>query len=178
MGRGDRKRKSRRKARTASKQVLRVVRSQNQPEAHERAAVALCERPTPERHAQGTWAEAEGSMKSRQPIVDLAADQIGRLYTRKQITSTQEQAARHWQELRARYLAELPEISGYKSCLAGSVPGYDDSDGNPAVIAEYRTLEGKLGVVYRRELLWVCDEGNEPTSVPKLRAALDVVAQA
>ena len=133
-------------------------------------------RPTPERKSRGSWAVPQGGLKSQQPMVDVASDMIGQLLVAKQITSEQEQAARQWQELRARYVAEMPEIQGYKSCLAGSVPGYDDGDGNPAVIAEYRGIERALGWRLRREVLWVADLDNAPTRIETLRAALDVIA--
>lgn len=134
------------------------------------------ERPTDERMAHGKWAEPQGAMKATQPIVDLASDVVGDLYHRGQITSAQEQAARLFQQLRADYLQELPDISGYKSCLAGGVPGYDDGVGNPDVIARYRSIEGKLSLPERREMLWVCDANHQPRNLPALQAALDVVA--
>lgn len=117
-----------------------------------------------------------GPEKRYLPDLDAACDVIGALYVGRHITHAQEQAARAFQELRAAYLAELPDISGYKSCLDGGVPGYDDGDGNPEVIARYRSIEGKLELGQRRELLLVCDMGDRPTNIELLRAALDVVA--
>ncbi len=132
-------------------------------------------RPTDERRAHGSWAEPQGGQKSRQPVIDLAVDAIGRLLVQNKISSAQEQAARQYQQLRAAYLAEFPDIGGYKSCLAGGTPGYDDGDGNAAVIAEYRRMEGRLNLMQRRELLWVCDMGNRPTNLVLLRKALDIL---
>lgn len=135
-------------------------------------------RPTKERKSRGTWAEPQGGVKSQQPIVDLAHDRIGQLHVDRKITTSQEQAARSWQWLRAKYLAEMPEISGYKSCLAGSVPGYDDGDGDAVVIAAYRAMERSLSLPQRRMMLLVCDMNERPPNIEILRAALDVIAGA
>jgi len=135
-------------------------------------------RPTAERMEHGYWAMPAGPGKEFQPAVDLAADMVGWLHVTKQITTSQEQSARAWQELRERYIAELPEVQSYKSCLAGSVPGYDDGDGNPAVIAAYRRLERAMTLPQRREMLHVCDSGYKPTNIDTLRGALDAIGGA
>ena len=132
-------------------------------------------RPTDQRRGRGTWANPQGAMKSHQPVVDLASDMVGALHVAKQITDSQEQAARLFQRLRRAYLAELPEVEGFRSCIAPHVPGYDDSDGNPAVIAAYRTVEGKLTFRQRTELLHVCDDGKRPYAMDILRVALDLI---
>ena len=48
---------------------------------------------------QGKWAKPQGLDKRSQPMVDLASDMIGALYQSKQINTSQEQAARTFQEL-------------------------------------------------------------------------------
>lgn len=132
-------------------------------------------RPTSERKSRGTWAEPSGMGKHERPVVDLASDEIGRLFQAGRITGSQEQAARQYQELRAAYISELPDVRGFKSCLAGSVPGYDDGDGNPEVIAAWRKLDGRLSHPQRREMLLVCDMDERPRSIETLRAALDAI---
>ena len=131
-------------------------------------------RPTPERLQRGTWAEPQGMGKDMQPTVDLTADMIGIMYEHKMISTSQEQAARLFQELRAAYLAELG-TSGYGSCLADNQQGYDGSDGNPAVIAEYRALERKIGRI-KTACLVLMTEGKR-VDLTALRRALDAVAK-
>ena len=133
------------------------------------------ERPTPERMAKGVWTQPKGMGKNEIPVTDIASDTIGLIHYRGQITSRQEQAARSFQAIRAAYLVELPEISGYKSCIAGDVPGYDDGDGDPVVIARYRKIERELGRQGRIEMLLVCEGNEQPRSIELLRWALDVV---
>ena len=131
-------------------------------------------RPTPERLERGTWAEPQGMGKDMQPTVDLTADLIGELYHAGKLNPSQEQAARLFQELRAAYLAELG-TSGYGSCLADNQQGYDGSDGNPAVIAEYRALERKIGRI-KTACLVLMTEGKR-VDLTALRRALDEVAR-
>jgi len=134
------------------------------------------ERPNALRKSRGMWAIPKGMGKHEQPAVDMASDMIGVLYVGRQISSQQEQAARLYQELRAAYLAELPDVRGYKSCLAGSVPGYDDTDGNAEVIAAFRSLEKRLTQPMRREMLIVCGMDERPRNIETLRAALDAIS--
>jgi hypothetical protein len=121
--------------------------------------------------ARGCWHVAAKDA----PAVDIAADMVGQLRAAQQITQSQEQAARTWQQLRAAYLAELPEISGYRSCIDPSVPGFDDSDGDPVVIERYREVERALGQQGRRIMLWVCEADERPYDLRLLKWALDVV---
>ena len=102
----------------------------------------------------------------------MASEVIDMLFQAGKITSSQEQAAIMFKAARSAYMKELPEISGYKSCLAGSVPGYDDGDGNPDIIAGYRALEAKLD---RQERISVIDatDGVHPVSMAMLRSGLD-----
>lgn len=167
------KRRRRKKARTEAQSPVAGSGSQNRDLTPSALPDRPNNRPTAERMARGAWAMPQGAQKSRQPVVDAASDMVGWLLVSKKITHSQEQAARHFQELRGRYMDELPEISGYKSCLAGSVPGFDDGDGDAAVIAEYRRIERKLTIPQRREVLRVCDMGEKPANIELLRSALD-----
>lgn len=142
-----------------------------------RTAPAQTSRPTPERLSQGRWATPQGMGKDMQPMVDLASDMIGALYQSKQITTSQEQAARLFQELRAGYLSEL-EVAGYKSCLAGGVRGYDGGDGNVEAIKAYRSLESRIGRIKTACLILECDRGQHerPINLEVLRRSLDAVS--
>lgn len=133
------------------------------------------QRPGEYRRRHGVWADPTGSAKSTQPSVDLAADMVGQLHVARRITDAEEQAARTFQAARVAYLAELPEISGYRSCIAPTVPGYDDGDGSPEVIAAYRGLEAKMTTRERSEVLRVCEENQRPARLDVLRAGLQKI---
>lgn len=133
------------------------------------------QRPSEWRRRFGVWADPTGAAKSTQPTVDLAADMVGALHCAKRITDAQEQAARTFQAARRAYVAELPEVSGYKSCLAGEVPGFDDGDGNEQVIAAYRSIEARLTMRERSEVLRVCEDNAPPVRVEILCDALDKI---
>ncbi len=172
------KRRARKKARTASKMAFGGVVPQKYnktPTAPAQKARGHAERPTPERMARGVWAEPVGAIKSQQPVVDIAHDMIGRLHCEKRITGAQEQAARSYQETCAAYLAEMPDIGGYKSCLNGGTGGHDDSDGDPAIFAAMRSLERRVGIIGSAELYRVCIAGDHPRNIKILRNALDAV---
>lgn len=132
-------------------------------------------RPTDERMARGNWRLPQGMGKNEQPVIDTSSDIIGQLHDAGRITSGQEQAARHWQALRAAYIAELPDVAGFKSCIAGSVPGFDDGDGDAAVIYEYRRMESRLTRSQRLEVLHVCEDGYRPRDIAVLRSALGAI---
>lgn len=132
-------------------------------------------RPTEQRMARGNWRLPSGMGKHEQPVIDTSADIIGQLHDAGRITSGQEQAARHWQALRAAYIAELPDVAGFKSCIAGSVPGFDDGDGDAAVIYEYRRMESRLTRSQRLEVLHVCEDGYRPRDIAVLRSALSAI---
>lgn len=130
-------------------------------------------RPTAERRARGIWHMPKGQGKSDRPMFDRAEDMIGRLYAEGQLTDGQEMAARQWQEIHAAYEAEIG-CKGYRSCLDISSGGYDGSDGNPALMREYRRLLRVLGsaaAILRRE----CAKGpdDKPGHIAFLRVALD-----
>lgn len=130
-------------------------------------------RPTAERRARGVWHTPKGQGKSDRPMFDRAEDMIGRLYAEGQLTDGQEMAARQWQEIHAAYEAEIG-CKGYRSCLDISSGGYDGSDGNPAVMREYRRLLKALGsaaAILRRECAKGPDE--QPGQIAFLRVALD-----
>jgi hypothetical protein len=134
------------------------------------------ERPTDERTARGVWAVSRDAVKHQQPMVDLSCDCIGALYVGGALNHTQEQAARSFQGARWEYLRELPGLSAFKSCLAGSVPSYDDGDGDVEIIRHYRAIETKLrrrGLL--RVVLVVCDGDQMPSDLNELRDALDLL---
>lgn len=137
----------------------------------------LTARPTPERMAHGKWVSPQGSGKHMQPMVDMASDMLGRLYISGQITTSQEQAARTFQQVRAAYIQELG-TKGYGSCLADNQSGYDGGDGDPSVIAEYTALEWKVGRINIACLKIECDKSADqsPGDLGALRRALDAVA--
>ena len=171
-------RAERRKARKRQKDRMKDVVAdlgRKPAEPISEAAVSVCERPTDERKLRGKWHVPKGSDRRTRPMIDMESDEIARLYVSKKITHAQEQSARSFQQIRANYLKELPDITGYKSCLSGSVPGYDDGDGNPVVIATYRSIEAKLSLPERRELLRVADSNEKCRHIDLLQSALDVV---
>lgn len=153
----------------------KVKRVNAQPKTEERAAGPEAVRPTPERQMHGVWTKPTGVGRNEIPVVDLMADMVASLHYRRLITDSQEQAARTFQATRAAYVAELPEVSGYKSCLAGDVPGYDDGDGDAVVIERYRAIERAVGRQGRIELLHVCEENQKPRYIDLLRWALDTI---
>lgn len=155
-----------------SRRKAKKINATPKPEA-ERGPQA--ERPTAERMARGVWTEPKGMGKHEIPVTDLAADMIGLLHYLGRITERQTQAALTFMEARIAYLAEIPDVTGYKSCIAGDVPGYDDGDGDPVVIERYRRMERALGRQGRIEMLWVCEGNHTPRSLDLLRWALDVV---
>ncbi len=172
------RRRNRKKARQASQGVLAA----HVPEKRRKATTAAAGeargqavRPTSERIARGVWAEPVGAVKSQQPIVDMAHDMVGRLHCDRKITDAQEQAARSYQETCAAYLAEMPDIGGYKSCLSGGTGGHDESDGDPTVFAAMRGIERRVGIIGSAELYRVCISGDRPRNIQILRGALDAV---
>lgn len=169
------RRKERRKAAQAQAGIVGQRRAGGAPVAAT-APTQEAERPTAQRLARGNWRMPTGMGKHDAPAVDTSADMIGQLHDAGQITGGQEQAARHWQALRARYVAELPDVATFKSCIAGSVPGYDDGDGDPVAIEEYRRVERRMTRQQRSEVLHVCEEGHKPRNLEWLRSALDVVS--
>ena len=128
------------------------------------------DRPTDERMRRGKWAMPQGPLKALQPVVDMASDAVGLLHQRGLLTGDEEQAARHFQKLRYAYLQEIPDIAQFKSCIAGSVPGYDDGDGNADIIQAYREIEDRIGRKRRTIVLAVCEDGKLPGSVVALTA--------
>jgi hypothetical protein len=181
MGKGDNKRRrARRKAeqrRTAEIAGQHAAQGGNGTHAAAQAVSGgkEAERPTAQRLARGNWNIPKGMGKHERPAIDTSADIIGQLHDAGKITGGQEQAARHWQSVRARYVAELPDVATFKSCIAGSVPGYDDGDGDEQAIFEYRQIERRLSRAQRVEMLHVCEDGYKPRNLDILRAALDVV---
>ena len=136
-------------------------------------------RPTAERIMQGKWATPQGLDKRSQPMVDLASDMIGALYQSKQINTSQEQAARTFQELWAAYRSEIG-ASEFRSCLAGGVGAHDDGDGNPAVYAAWYSLCNRIGRISVAAIKMNVERnaGEKPVNLQALKSALDRVAGA
>lgn len=174
-----RKRIKRQKRAQEAQALRQAVNTHNKGELPasdaENGPTVKAERPNALRKSRGMWAIPKGMGKHEQPAVDMASDILGVLLVFKRITVEQWSAARHFEELRAAYIAELPDVKGYKSCLAGSVPGYDDGEGDPEIIAVYRKMEAKLTLPQRRELLLVLDR-KRPRDIKTLRAALDAIS--
>ena len=158
MGKGSKAKKPRYKIR--AREITKDVAT-GQPPPPRGAA----ERPTDERKARGVWIEPQGAMQAAQPTVDVANDAVGRMYERKLIGKAEEQAARRFQEIRAAYIAEMPDIAQLKSCIAGSVPGYDDGDGNPAILKAYRKIEAMMTPGQRSLVIALCEGGHVPSDV-------------
>jgi len=114
--------------------------------------------------------------KNEIPVTDVASDMIGLLLFERKITDSQEQAARVFQAARWDYLHELPEIGEFKSCLNAEQGGFDDSDGNEAVIRRYREIERAVGKAGVSQLIWVCQGDGKPFNLAALRVALDAIS--
>lgn len=146
------------------------------------AGIIEAERPTPERMRFGKWSDPKGPGRKHRALVCTTPDVIGVLFEGGLITNAQEQAARHYQETRQRYMGELPDVAGFRSCINDSVPGYDDGDGDPNTIRAYRELCSRLrrGVGHsgEREVLRVCGMDERPGNLALLRRGLDVLAVA
>lgn len=155
----------------------RVKKVHAQPKTEELSAGKPAQRPTAERMARGVWTEPTGMGKNEIPVTDVASDMIGLLLFERKITDSQEQAARVFQAARWDYLHELPEVSGYKSCLSAEQGGYDDSDGNEAAIRRYRDIERAVGKAGVSQLIWVCQGNGKPFNLAALRVALDAIGE-
>lgn len=179
MGKGSktRQRAARRAAKAQAKLSAGVGRREPPTPAHGplESRHGRIVRPTPEREARGKWAERRIGARIA-PAVDLHHDTIARLHEAGHISAAQEQAARDWQELRAAYLAEYPDVRGYGSCLDIGVGGHDDSDGDPAILLAYRRIEARLSPRMALELRRVCEDDLPPGSLLILGMALDAVA--
>lgn len=164
----------RRKARNAQVAPSGGQGSQMQKAPLTGAENGVYEMPTKERHARGTWAPPAKGQPG--PHVDLAADMIGRLHIEGAITTSQEQAARLFQELRAGFEAELG-VPGYGSCFNDSRAGHDGGDGNPEAITAWRRMEQRIGRVKSALLQVETAKGadQKPNDMGALRNALDCV---
>lgn len=78
-------------------------------------------------------------------------DMIGFMHAVGYLTSAEEQAARMFQEAYRAYLAEIG-TRGYGSCLADNMAGYVGDDGRADVIASYRRIEARIGLLYTSHL--------------------------
>jgi len=135
--------------------------------------------PTPEQLSGGSYAAPQGQGRKRKPYVNTTPDLIGVLFKRGKITGDEEQAARHFQRIRAAYVAELG-VTGYRSCLDQTRGGHDDSDGDLAAIAAYDSLRQLLGP---RHCAFVARETDKPATqraedLRRLKLALRRIAGA
>jgi hypothetical protein len=135
--------------------------------------------PTPRQQAHHAYAKPEGQAKNSKPWINETPDLIGVLYKRGRITTAEEQAARHFQKVRAAYLQEIG-IAGYRSCLDITKAGHDDSDGDFAVIAADAELRDVLGA---RVYSFVARETDKPATqraedLRRLKIALQKIAGA
>lgn len=162
----------RRKARRQRAKV--TLKATMAPDAPHSAPARQTARPTAERMARGVWANPQGQDKGRQPMVDVASDMIGELLVAKRITTSQEQAARLFQRLRAAYLVEIgaPHLG---SCLSGGNGGYDAGDGSPETIKAYRDIENRIGRIKTACLILETEKlsGDRPNDLGVLRLSLD-----
>jgi hypothetical protein len=130
-------------------------------------------RPTPERMARGIWITPERN-PDENITIDRAVDMIGLLFATGQIDYAQHAAARQFQEILESWLAEL-SLVGFRSCLAGGVGGYDNSDGDPAAARAHDAMMRRLGSVrywYLRSEIDKGPDGRMP-DLAILRRALD-----
>jgi len=174
-------------SKAAARRKKKAAQGQQSPQAARVAEIATnatggpeigqTTRPTPERMALGKWIKPQGADKRSQPMVDTANDMIGRLYQQGQLTASQEQSARTFQELWAAYRSELG-VSEYRSCLAGGVGAHDESDGRPEVYAAWYGLCDKIGRVSVAAIKMHVERGadEKPINLPALKSALDRVA--
>lgn len=133
---------------------------------------AAAARPTAERAAKTRWSTPDEKTSA---LTDLLPDVVAALHIAGQITDAQEMAARAYQQARADYLAEFPELDGFSSCLNFSVPGFDDGDGNPAILLRFRRMEKLAGPQGQAALFWTCAENREPNNLVALKAALTAI---
>lgn len=110
-------------------QALRAV------EKRTRAAVRATL--TPEQHKKpGYRTNAQGHV--------VRLDLIGVLHEDGFLSDSEEQAARRFQELRRDYEYEMRK-RGFRCTLEDSAGGFDNGDGRPEVVREYRRCEDVLG---------------------------------
>lgn len=133
--------------------------------------------PTPEQIGKGMYDAPTGLGRRHKPFINTAPDLIGVLFRQNRISAAEEQAARHFQQVRAGYIAEIG-ISGYRSCLDQSRGGYDGTDGDPAAVAAYDALRKLLGP---RHCAFVAQEVDKlahqrTDNLLRLRAALRKIA--
>jgi len=142
------------------------------------AAVIEAVRPTDEQLARGRWLIPAGQGRSERPAVNLAHDLVAELFFAEKLTMQQEQAARHFQTLRAAYLDQLGVASG-RSCLDVGIGGHDEDEGDPRAIRAYRDIERRAGPLFAAALVYVCCPRHPRgmCGLRTLRAALDRIAK-
>lgn len=171
MGKGDKRRRKRHRMR--EKQIVHVGAENPVKATHAPVQRASGTEPTPERLARGSWADRKQGAKQ---YIDRAADVIGEMHLDGTISDQQLNAARHYEEVRARFLAGLPDVSGYKSCLGDNVGGYDAGDGDPATEKEMRAIERAIGMIGSWELSRVVADQVRPRRLDVFKSALDAIS--
>jgi hypothetical protein len=173
MGKGSRNKKPKHKKRPHAGQ-----QRQDTPKAvgaPEEPTFAL--RPPPERQQHGKVILPFGVGKNERPATVEGVDMVAKLYEGGQLTYTQEQAARSFQQLHADYVADLGVSTG-RSCLDIGPVGHDAGDGNPEVAARHRRIVRALGMIREAEVRRVVLSGQRPRNLLVLKDGLNVVANA
>lgn len=168
MGKGSRKKKQK----ISNRRTQAIETPANKPEKPKPLA------PTPEQQGRGVYVFTKGPGIRSEHVTNLASDMIGRLHCDGQITTAQEQAARHFQRVWHDYRASLP-LKGYRSCLDISAGGYDGSEGDPRAEREWADLKRRVGGIVTAVLVSEIDKPTEakPHIIGQLRFALDKVAE-
>lgn len=171
MGKGD-------KTRARAKKLNKRERQSALPHTRksQRTNVPEILAPTPEQQPRGVYVRAKGPGADPRQVVNLASDMIGELLCAGDITPSQEQAARTFQEVRSKWLAEIG-AANFRSCLDIGACGYDDGDGDPASIAAYRAIERRIGRLHVAVLASEVDKpaGHKPHILGQLRSALQAM---
>lgn len=134
-------------------------------------------RPTIERMAKGAFRMPAGRGKQSMPAVDEEHDAIAKLHRARLISDDQEQAARDWQDLKAAIRAELGLSQG-RSCLDMTPCGYDNDDGDPALMQRWERIEAELGSWKTGALDYTCVLGHPPANLGLLKSSLDAFIRA
>lgn len=133
-------------------------------------------RPPKDRARHNTVRIPRGMGKNELPALVVDCDPIAAMYEAKQITYSQEQAARVYEQAYADNLAELGVSTG-RSCLDIGPVGHDEGDGNPEAIARYRRITRAVGMFELRELERVVVDRKTCRRLPLLQSALTKISE-
>ena len=170
MGKGSKARRKPKHRNKATQHALGTTATGPTPDAPSRAV-----RPPPERAQHGKVILPFGVGKGDRPATVEGGDMVAKIYENGDISYTQEQAARSFEQLHADYVSDLG-ISTGRSCLDIGPVGHDEGEGNPEVAARYKKIVRALGMQRDAELRLVVLGSRKPRSLPMLRDALNVVA--